>query len=275
VVYATDPAVDPKWGIKPAGLLDIDGLLYFAVEAHNYGLEPSFTRQENIHGWIVTSQDYGRTWNRHATPRYFFTGRLSSVHFLQFGKGYQGGRDGFVYAYFPAAEDGKSYWENGDFMLLGRVPKDKLLIRNAWDFYTSLDNSNQPVWNMDDGLASPVFRYNKMCGENHVSYNFGISRYILGNYGFVDDQLNPRPNHQGSWPQSAYRSQLSLYEAPEPWGPWSLFYQDDNWGTYGDYQPSFPTKWMSQDGKVMFMVSSGTYDDYNFTVQKMTLKIAK
>ena len=68
------------------------------------------------------------------------------------------------------------------------------------------------------------------------------------------------------------RSQLTIFEAPEPWGPWSLFYQNDNWGTYGDYQPAFPTKWMSEDGKTMWMVSSGSYDDYNFTIQKLTLE---
>jgi len=273
-IYCKDPRVDPKWGLKPAGLLDIDGTLYFAVEAHNYGTDPIFTRQHNIHGWIMTTNDYGKTWNREATPLYFFTGRLASCHFLQFGRGYEGARDEYVYAYFPAADDGNSYWENGDYLLLGRVPKEKILVRDDWEFFTGLTDKGRPIWNKNDELAIPVFRYNKMTGENHISYNPGIKRYIIGSYGFVDDDMNPRPNHQGRWPQSAYRSQLTLYEAPQPWGPWFLFHQDDNWGTYGDYQPNFPPKWMSEDGLTMFMVSSGTYDDYNFTVQKLTLEIA-
>jgi hypothetical protein len=73
--------------------------------------------------------------------------------------------------------------------------------------------------------------------------------------------------------ESNYRSQLTLYEAPEPWGPWSLFLRNDNWGTYGDYQPSFPTKWMCDNGRIMVMVSSGTWDDYNFTAQKLTVRL--
>lgn len=77
-----------------------------------------------------------------------------------------------------------------------------------------------------------------------------------------------------NWPE-AYRSQLTLYEAKYPWGPWKLFYQDDNWGTYGDYQPSFPTKWIFEDGRLMFMVSSGSWDDYNFVVQKLALKLVE
>jgi len=266
---------DPRvTSIKPAGLLGLHGRLYFAVETQNYGTDPEFTRQTNIHGWIITTDDYGKTWNHEATPHDFFSGRLASCHFLQFGRDYEGARDGYVYAYFPAGDDGKSYWENGDTILLGRVPKDDILARGAWEFYTGKDSADQPVWNKDDALAVPVFRYPRMTGENHVSYNKGIRRYLMGNYGFVDDDLNPRPNHQGTWPESAYRSQLTLCEAPEPWGPWSLFYQDDDWGTYGNYQPSFPPKWMTEDGRTMLMVSSGTYDDYNFTVQKMTVKLA-
>ena len=56
-------------------------------------------------------------------------------------------------------------------------------------------------------------------------------------------------------------------------GPWKLFYRDDDWGTYGDYQPNFPTKWMAADGRLLYMVSSGSWDDYNFVVQKMALKL--
>jgi len=271
-VYCQRPELHPTHGVKPAGLLCLNGVLYFAVELHNYGDNPAFNRQHNIEAWIITSVDYGRSWNRQATPQGFFTGRLASPHFLQFGKDYSGARDGFVYAYFPAADDGCSYWENGDILLLGRVPKFSLLQRVAWEFYTGLDTAGQPLWSGDEHVAQPVFRYPLMTGEDHVSYNPGLKRYILGNYSFLDGEGNPQPYHAtGRWPQSALRSQLTLFEAPEPWGPWSLFYQDDNWGTYGDYQPCFPTKWMSADGRTMLMVSAGSFDDYNLTLQKITL----
>jgi hypothetical protein len=64
---------------------------------------------------------------------------------------------------------------------------------------------------------------------------------------------------------------MTLFEAPEPWGPWSLFYQDDDWGRKGGYQPCFPTKWMNEDGTSMWMVYSGSEEDYNFTVQHYKL----
>lgn len=268
-VYCTNPKAP---SVKPAGLLDVDGTLYFAVQAQNYGEEPTFNRQRNLHGWMITSQDYGHSWNREATPTDFFTGRLASCHFLQFGRGYQGALDGYVYAYFPCGEDGASYWENGDGMLLGRVPKEEILRREAWSFYAGRDRLGQPRWSALETDAQWVFRYPKMTGENHVCYNPGLRRFLMGNYSFIDNQLRPRPIHQMSWPQ-AYRSQLTLFEAEYPWGPWKLFYRDDDWGTYGDYQPSFPTKWMFEDGHLMLMVSSGSWDDYNFVVQKMAVRL--
>ena len=275
-IYCQKPNLHPRFGVKPAGLLCMNGVLYFAVELHNYGDNPVFNRQHNINAWIITSVDYGKTWKREASQVEFFTGRLASPHFLQYGKDYEDARDEFIYAYFPAADDGGSYWENGDYILLGRVLKYNLLQRDAWEFFTGLTSANEPAWDRDDSLAQPVFRYPSMTGENHVSYNKGLGRYLMGNYSFLDTEGKPRPYHAvGGWPESTLRSQLTLFEAPQPWGPWSLFYQDDNWGTYGDYQPSFPTKWMSEDGTTMLMVSSGSFDDYNLTLQKVTLKLER
>lgn len=275
-VCCTDPRVDKLMGIKPAGLIELDGRLHFAVETQNYGSDPSFNRQTNIEGWIITTDDYGKTWNRAASDqKKFFSGRVASCHFLQYG---QGGAtpDGWLYAYFPgASDDGNSYWENGDYVLLGRVDPKRVLDRAAWEFWTGTGIDAQPTWSGDDVEAKPVFEYARMTGENHVSYNPGLGRYIMGNYSFLDDDYHPRPYHQGSRHSTSGHSQLTLFEAPQPWGPWSLFHRDDNWGTYGDYQPAFPVKWMFNDGRTMFMVSSGSYDDYNFTVQRLDLVLSE
>jgi hypothetical protein len=268
--YCRIPPADAKNGVKPAGLLSLDGVLYFAVEAMNYGEDPAFNRQRNVHGWIVTSRDFGRTWDLGATPTDFFEGRLSSCHFVQYGRDCAGARDEFVYAVFPAGDDGKSYWENGDLILLGRVPRQRVLDRAAWEFCTGVSASGEPAWDADGSKAEPVFRYPRMTGENHVAYDAGIGRYLMGNYSFLNAEGEPLPYHGGG----GMRSQLTLFEAPEPWGPWSLFHRDDEWGTYGDYQPNFPTKWMSADGRSVGLVSAGTHDDSTFTFQKLTLRLA-
>ncbi len=269
--YCQIPPADPHRGIKPAGMLGLHGRLYMAVEAMNYGEDPAFKRQRNLHGWIITSDDWGVTWNAEATPPDFFTGRVSSCHFINFGKDYDGARDGYVYATFPGADDGKSYWCNGDYLLLGRVAKDRLLERAAWEFCTAVADG-QATWSPDEARAQPIFRYPRMTGENHVVYNPGIKRYLMGNFSFTTAQGVPRPYHQ-DWPTSVGPSQLTLFEAPEPWGPWSVFHVNDDWGTWGDYQPTFCQKWMWDEGRRLTMISSGSYEDYNFTVQELTLKM--
>ncbi len=269
-IYCQRPHVDAKRGVKPAGLLSLDGVLYLAAELHNYGEDPDFRRQQNVSAWIIASHDFGITWDLAATPLDFFTGRFSSPHFIQYGKDYLGARDDFIYASFSAGVDGNSYWENGDMLLLGRAPKDSFLERKAWEFFVGADERNRASWSRDGQKAQAIFSYHHMTGENHIAYNAGLGCYLMGNYGFIDALGNPRPYHQ-AWPESAMRSQLTLYEAPEPWGPWSIFYRNDDWAKLGGYQPNFPTKWMSEDGRTVWMVYSGSYEDYNFVIQKVTL----
>ena len=193
---------------------------------------------------------------------------------MQYGRDYAGARDEYIYALFPCATDDQCYWCNNDQMLLGRVLRDQILNRRAWEFLASLDG-NQPSWHHDDRRAIPVFSYPGFTGENHIAYNVGLKRYIMGNYAFYDEHGYPRPYHQNPQPPlGTCISQLTLYEAPEPWGPWRLFWRVDDWGKT-NYQPAFPTKWMSADGKEMVMVSSGRNEHYTFTTQRLHLEIAE
>ena len=50
--------------------------------------------------------------------------------------------------------------------------------------------------------------------------------------------------------------------------------QPDDWARFGGYQPIFPCKWMSGDGRTMVMVYAGSFDDYNFCVKKYALRLA-
>ena len=285
---------DRTRGLKPAGLLDIDGTVFMAIETMNYGDERS-PRRRNLTGFIASTNDYGVSFNAALTPVDFFTGRLASCHFLQFGMGYRDSRDAYVYAYFQASDDGCSYFSNNDYMLLARVRLDSegrggsahdilrnkydLTDRGAWEFYAG-EKNGEVIWEGDDSSAAPVFKYKQMTGENQVCYNAGLNRYILGNYSFIDGFGDPflyygadknLLDSRGITGENI-RSQLTLFEAPEPWGPWSIFYRDDHWGETANYQPVFPTKWILDGGRTMFMVSSGTPGDYNFAVRKMTLK---
>ncbi len=270
-IYCQGPDVHPDFGIKPTGMLSLDGTLYMAVQNGNYAEEKYWFRQRYTNSWICTSSDFGKTWNREATPRDFFTGKFAAPSFLQYGKDYSDAPNEFVYAYFTISCDGVSMWENADQILLGRVNRKNILERGKWEFYVGQTSEIEPIWSKDGDSAIPIFEYPLMTGQNHVAYNKGIGRYLMGNYGFVDESGEPRPYHAND--DTRGPSQLTIFESKNPWGPWKLFYTDENWGTYGDYQPNFPTKWISDDGLELYVVSSGSYDDYNFTVQKMTLAV--
>ena len=274
--YCKGPLVHRTCGLKPAGLLNLGQTLYMAVENMNYGDgdRPQFNRQHNINGWMVVSRDWGKTWDTDATPQDFFSGRVASCHFLQAGQGDACVLDGYVWAYFPCGLDtDDAWWCCGDRMLLGRVRPASLLERRAWDFFTGLDEKGEPQFNADYGAAAPVFSYPCYCGENHVSYNPHIKRYILGNYAFYNPATGePRPYH--TLPHREYVTQLSCYEAERPWGPWRLFLREDNWLT-GGYQPTFPVKWMAQDGKSMALLGSGNNQDYCFVTQGVEYNLAE
>jgi len=266
----TLPDTHESINVKPSSVISIGGRLYMTVSSMNYGEEKHGYRQRYPNSWIIVSDDFGVTWDYKATPYDFFSGRLCGPTFVQFGKDNDGARDEYVYVVFPCSFNGVAYWENQDCLLMGRVLAGSLLDRNAWELRTANGS-----WDCDDTKAAPVFEYPGMTGQDFIQYNKGLGRYILGNYGFMSPTGVPRPYHTGQFTdcETKYPSQLTLFEAPEPWGPWSLFHVDDNWGTYGGYNPIYMTKWMSSDGLVMYMVYSGSFGDYKFIVQRVLLNV--
>jgi hypothetical protein len=69
---------------------------------------------------------------------------------------------------------------------------------------------------------------------------------------------------------------LGVFNAPEPWGPWTTVYYDDDWSQGArTYQHKFPTKWMSPDGKTMWLLFSGLDGGYyTFCLRKATLEVS-
>ena len=96
---------------------------------------------------------------------------------------------------------------------------------------------------------------------------------------------------EGMPPDFRGTKQLGIFDAPNPWGPWTTVAYYSDWGGYqsgeGAYALGwdFPTKWMSEDGKTMWCVYSGsdrggTLPDGarildRFHIAKATLKLRK
>jgi len=222
-----------KAGPKASGMLMVDGVLYMWVR--NTG-----------NSQLVWSEDRGRTWRW----GFKFDTSFGSPAFLNMGKNYQGARDHYVYVY---SQDGPSAYESYDHLVLARAPKDRLRERAAWEFFVRLDGANRPVWTKDIAQRGPVFTYWKNCQRVDAVYNPGLKRYLLA-LGY---------NHHGGW---------GLFDAAEPWGPWTTAFHTIHWGLGGTHGYRLPAKWISTDGATMYLIFSGVRPYDAFCVRRFTLE---
>ncbi len=223
-----------KAGAKASGMLMVDGVLYMWVR--NTG-----------NSQLVWSLDRGRTWQW----GFKFDVSFGSPAFLNFGKNYQGARDEFVYTY---SQDGPSAYESYDYLVLARAPKDRLRERGAWEFFVRLDGAQQPVWTKDIAQRGPVFTFRGHCERVDAVYNPYIKRYLLA-LGY---------NHQGGW---------GIYDAPEPWGPWTTAFHTANWGLGGTHGYRLPAKWIQPGGTTMYLIFSGIKPYDAFCLRRFTLEL--
>ena len=64
---------------------------------------------------------------------------------------------------------------------------------------------------------------------------------------------------------------FGVFDAPEPWGPWTTVTYVPAWDVNPGETRSFPTKWMSADGKTLYLVFSG---GDCLAVREATLRVA-
>jgi hypothetical protein len=244
------------FGGKVGALLAVDGVLYAAggVWPGDAGLKTWGSPREVRLLW---SADLGKTWRyagwAYADARDPGFGVLS---FLNFGKDYAGARDGYVYLYFTSAWWGwapKQPPPKDSY--LARVPKDRLRDRTAYEFFRGLD-AGRPAWTPAFGQRRPVFTDPNGRRIGKVVYNPGLRRYIATAAG-------------------ARVGRLAVFDAPEPWGPWTTVAYHDNWDGFGGTEAleyDLPTKWISADGLTMWCVFSSTGVLDSFNLVKVTLK---
>lgn len=209
---------DGPAGAKASGLLMVDGTLYM------------WTRNPR-NAQLAWSDDHARTWHWEFRLEESF----GSPAFLQFGKNYAGARDSFVYTY---SQDGPSAYEPSDGLVLARVPKGRILQREAYEFFSHLDAAGQPSWTSDIRRRGHVFTFPGHCQRVGAVYHPHCRRYLLA-LGF---------DQSGGW---------GIFDAPEPWGPWTTASFTRDWGLGKTHDYRLPSKWISEGGKRMVLVFSG------------------
>jgi Domain of unknown function (DUF4185) len=248
-VNADTPGGGGKNGIKSSGLLMVDRILWMFVR--NYKVDGDYR-----HSRLAWSKDYEKTWT---WADWHFSDTFGCPEFVQFGANYKGARDKYVYVVSQANNDAYEYSPD---IVMARVPEKKIADRGAYEFFSGLDGKGKATWSAGLGARKPVFTDPRGVMRVSMNYNPAIKRYILT----ASHRVGEGPHNPS----------LGVFEAPEPWGPWTTVYYDDHWaGNDRVYHMKFPTKWMSRDGRTMWMLYSGLGgNNYAFILRKGTLDLA-
>ena len=222
-------------GRKASGILMVDGVLYL------------WTRNAGP-ARLARSADRGKSWT---WADWGFATAFACPTFLNFGRHYAGARDGFVYVY---SHDAASAYKAADRMILARVPKGRIMERDTYEFFAGLDPRGGPTWTRDLDRRGPVFTHEGRCYRSGISYNAVLGRYLRCQILPGDD-----PRKRGGF---------GLYDAPEPWGPWTTAFFTEDWDVGPGESSSIPAKWIGDDGRSLRLVFSG---DDCFSVREGTL----
>ena len=232
---------DGRRGKKASGMLCVGGVLYMWVRnADGRG------RQSQL----ALSADRGRTWK---WPSWRFA-QFGYPSFLNFGRNYAGARDEYAYAYSPDTPDA---YKAADRVVLMRVPADKIARRSAYEFFVRRDASGKCVWTSDVTRRGAVFTFPGGCNRVDVVYNAPLKRYLM--------TMRSRTENGG-------KSRFGIYDAPQPWGPWTTIFHTESWDVDPGESQHIPSKWISKDGRTIHLLFSG---NDCFAVRRATLTAAK
>jgi hypothetical protein len=229
-------------GMKARGMLFSDGSAYMLVR--NADLDGQGCQ-------LAVSADRMETW---LWMEWIFE-EFGYCTFLDRGKGVPLAKDQYVYIY---AHDGESAYEAADSFVLMRVPNSRITHRESYEFFAGLSPDQSPRWDDEVSNRAAVFEHPGNSLRSGISYNRAIDRYIWW------QQIG----REGS--DTRFKGGFGIFDAPEPWGPWTTVYFQEAWDVGPGESGRFPTKWMSADGKTMYLVFSG---DDSFSVRKAMLTI--
>jgi hypothetical protein len=241
-------------GVKPSGMICVDGILYLAFQNLRKFRKPAhgMASQHGSDAHIVYScttaaVPKGQWWvpaiQNIAAP--MFPGhKFGGPAFVNFGRNNADARDEFVYAV------SSDQWDNGSNLRLGRVSAAEITRAEAWQWVCAFKPSGEPSWlhNLDEAI--PVLSLHRWLGLPEMVYLAGIKRYLLLTWRLHKD-------FSGS-----DGTDLVILDAPEPWGPFTLVHFEEYWQgrEFNPYAPRVPLKWMGADGVSGWIQFSGSWE---------------
>jgi hypothetical protein len=202
---------------------------------------------ETVMDWkqLIVSEDKGLSWNEDAFPGTHVTGCEGCPgipYTLQYGKNYGANSDGWLYTYWIEIQDPDA-WEVQvpGVLWLSRAPVADRVFTYAtqWQWVTGFDSGGHPRW----GSASnrvPVLEDADGLMRGSALYVPGLHRFLM-----VTNHTERNAGH------------IAIWEAPQPWGPWTLVMKENGWPQSDPDAPvdprfsfgNFSPKWFSADGR--------------------------
>jgi len=255
---AEHAATFPRKG-KTTGLTFVDGTLYATVNLED-GTWPDVN---HVLAWSTNS---GAMW---AVASWRFpkgVGNFQPAKFLQFGKDYSGAPPrlaGYEYLCGPKQSVGTG---SGNRLYLARIPKAALPQSPGLEFFQGMAAAGTSKWSTDAAEAEPIFQDPNGVTPGSIVYVPALRRFLLTCF------------HVGP-------GQLGVFDAPNPWGPWTTIAYEEKWGGMNGEGEGltcgFPAKWISEDGLQLWSIfsvygegaKSGIKAHDQFNMVKATLKL--
>jgi hypothetical protein len=259
---------------KPTGMACVGGAIYLAFQnlnLHDFNDVPAAS--------IAKSADHGKTWTWDASAPMFGTPgmvsptayRFTTIFFADFGMNSANAIDGYVYAYGM-----DNNWREQTSLFLARVPADSIQKRSAWTFFTGTEGDGSPRWSSDITMKAPVLEDDRLVSPVMFGTGCPSNDRVIGQGGVVYDAPLQRYIFS-SWSCATHE----LYEAPHPWGPWSLFYSKGFTPMHlahsrGQYGTNIPSKFISADGKSLWLQSNVccSGNSYDFALRQVHVEPA-
>ncbi|WP_139958305.1 DUF4185 domain-containing protein [Flavicella sediminum] len=258
----------PYGGRYPGGSLVHNGIWYYGT--YLLGVTKTTVDDGYSFGWPIlgpmpgfrTSKDYGKTWTPSPLspekplfpePKEIFDPvKMGAPHFVDFGKNMEHSPDGKAYMVGMGAEENDPMprfanlsWIAADQVYLTRVTPSIETINDikAYEFFAGHDANGKPKWTNNFDEIKPLIEWNNHMGCVTMTYNAPLKKYFM----CVTDGWRSRSN------MDSY-----ILESDAITGPWKMVTYMKEFGTQG-YFLNFPSKFISDDGKTMWLSYSGNY----------------
>jgi hypothetical protein len=265
---------------KSSGCMALDGVLYWLIARHQYGGDQTvdYDKRQKAHGSsFIKSTDNGRTWSgtpqEHKDHPMFPGTRFATPYFIQYGQdgheAWADGSDKYVYAL-----SNNGFWDNGDYVILGRCLRSKMPELNGadWQFYTTGDGAADSAWTSNVRDAMPVVCHPDHLGMTRAVYLPKHQCYLMIGWYYpagggkmeMSDGLTEAAHVKTNW---------DFYVAPHPWGPWRVV-GSHTWTPQGYYTPGICPKFNSADESTVWAFTAGDWTSpyYKLTAVQLFIK---